>query len=180
VSPIRVATADELPLLQELEIAAGAIFRDVGMPEVAGDEPLPLEELAAYQRAGHALVVVDDRGIMAYALVEPVDGCLHIEQISVHPRAARRGIGRRLIDHLATTTTMPALTLTTFLDVPWNAPYYQRCGFRIIDEITPGLARIRAHEAALGLDRWPRVCMRRDVGGPAKAGPPTGAELPSS
>jgi hypothetical protein len=49
--------------------------------------------------------------------------------------------------------------------VPWNGPYYQRCGFRVLagDELTPGLRAIREHEIALGLDRWPRVCMRRDV-----------------
>jgi ribosomal protein S18 acetylase RimI-like enzyme len=30
-----------------------------------------------------------------------VDGCLHIEQVSVHPRAAGRKIGRMLLDHAA-------------------------------------------------------------------------------
>lgn len=57
----------------------------------------------------------------------------------------------------------PALTLTTFTDVPWNAPYYARCGFRRLDdgELTPGLREISEREAAHGLDRWPRVCMRR-------------------
>jgi hypothetical protein len=51
--------------------------------------------------------------------------------------------------------------------VPWNAPYYARLGFRILDdaEVTPGLRAIRQREAEIGLDRWPRVCMRRDVPG---------------
>jgi hypothetical protein len=55
--------------------------------------------------------------------------------------------------------------LTTFTDVPWNAPYYQRLGFRRLsdDKLTPGLRAIRAREAAIGLDRWPRCCMRRDL-----------------
>jgi hypothetical protein len=57
------------------------------------------------------------------------------------------------------------LTLTTFAEVPWNAPYYLRCGFRRLGvrELTPGLRAIREREAAHGLDRWPRVCMRRDL-----------------
>jgi ribosomal protein S18 acetylase RimI-like enzyme len=45
--------------------------------------------------------------------------------VSVHPRCARRGVGRALIDHLADharATGAPALTLTTFADVPWNGP----------------------------------------------------------
>jgi hypothetical protein len=55
--------------------------------------------------------------------------------------------------------------LTTFAHVPWNAPYYVRCGFRVLDdaEITQGLQAIREREAAMGVDRWPRVCMRRDL-----------------
>ncbi len=78
----------------------------------------------------------------------------------MHPRGARRGIGLALIDHAA--PDVP-LTLTTFVDVPWNAPYYARCGFQVLaeSEWTPGLRAIRRREAEHGLDRWPRVCMRR-------------------
>jgi hypothetical protein len=32
-------------------------------------------------------------------------------------------------------------------------------------EVTPGLRAIRQREAEIGLDRWPRVCMRRDIAG---------------
>lgn len=158
-------------MLQDIERAAGLCFRDIGMDEIADDEPLSLEELAGYQRAGRAWVAVneDDRAV-AYLITDPVDGNMHIEQVSVHPDSARRGLGRALIDHAAGRAAAEgagALTLTTFVDVAWNAPYYAaRCGFRTLgeDELTPGLREIRRHEAAHGLDRWPRVCMRRDVG----------------
>jgi N-acetylglutamate synthase-like GNAT family acetyltransferase len=99
-----------------------------------------------------------------------VDGCLHVEQLSVDMGSARRGLGRTLLEHAARRAAadrLPALTLTTFERVPWNAPYYARLGFRILDdaEVTPGLRAIRQREAETGLDRWPRVCMRRDVPG---------------
>ena len=47
------------------------------------------------------------------------------------------------------------MTLTTYSEVPWNAPYYERCGFHRLDEAqwTPSLRAIRAAEAAAGLDR---------------------------
>lgn len=172
---------DELPLLCELERAAGAPFAAIGMPEIADDEPPAPHELAHYLDAGVALVAVPDATdlphvtdlpqqpgpgpIAGYLLAEPVDGALHIEQVSVHPDHARRGIGRALIEHLAAGTDAPALTLTTFADVPWNAPYYARCGFRPLadHELTPGLREIRRKEAEHGLDRWPRLCMRRDL-----------------
>lgn len=86
------------------------------------------------------------------------------------PAAGRR----RLLDHaasLAAADGLPALTLTTFAHVPWNAPYYARCGFRVLAdiELTLGLRAIRRREAALGLDWWPRVCMRHDLAGHQKA-----------
>jgi GNAT superfamily N-acetyltransferase len=165
---IRAARAAELPVLREIERAAGECFRAVGMPEIADDEPFPVEVLERFRRAGRAWVAVDDADRpVAYLLAEPVDGALHVEQVSVHPSHARRGIGRALLDE-AGRHTATALTLTTFADVPWNAPYYARLGFRVLleDEWTPGLRSIRAREAAVGLDRWPRVCMRRDVDAP--------------
>jgi GNAT superfamily N-acetyltransferase len=152
---------------------AGEAFRVLGMDAVADDEPPNLEELGCYLHAGGLWVArqTADPGPVAYALLQRVDGCLHVEQVSVHPDSARRGIGRALLDHAAACATaagLQALTLTTFAEVPWNAPYYERCGFRQIaeHEQTPGLRALRAHEAAAGLDRWPRVCMRRDLPAP--------------
>jgi GNAT superfamily N-acetyltransferase len=166
---IRPATPAELPALQDIERAAGAPFRDLGMPEIADDEPPALDVLEHYRRAGRCWVASDpqDRPV-AYLLAEPVDGALHVEQVSVHPRAARRGVGRALLAHAADRAReegLTSLTLTTFTDVPWNAPYYERLGFRPLPEadLTPGLRAIRATEAELGLDRWPRVCMRKPL-----------------
>ncbi|MEU0898678.1 GNAT family N-acetyltransferase [Streptomyces massasporeus] len=166
---IRLATRAELPALQDVERAAGAPFRELGMPEIADDEPPVLDVLERYRRAGRCWVAVDEGDEedlpAAYLLAEPVDGALHIEQVSVHPCAARRGLGRALLTHAADRAReegLTALTLTTFTDVPWNAPYYARLGFRPLPEadLTPGLRAIRATEAEHGLDRWPRVCMR--------------------
>ncbi|MEV5971639.1 GNAT family N-acetyltransferase [Streptomyces sp. NPDC051921] len=171
---IRVAAAAELPLLQDIERAAGEAFRPLGMGEIADDEPLPLDVLESYRCAGRAWVAVDegDRPV-AYLLTDTVDGAAHIEQVSVHPDAARRGVGRALIEHLAAAAReqgLAALTLTTFDQVPWNAPYYARLGFRRLDEgdpaLTEGLRAISQAEAAHGLAAWPRVCMRREVPAP--------------
>ncbi|MFD4870592.1 GNAT family N-acetyltransferase [Streptomyces sp. NPDC058412] len=173
--PIRAAHMDELTALQDIERAAGICFRDIGMAEIADDEPLTLGELGRYQRAGMAWVAVDGPDVdtgpgvpVAYLIADRVDGNLHVEQVSVHPDRARRGIGRSLLEHLAGLAAregVPALTLTTFTEVPWNAPYYARCGFRLLDDggLTPGLREIRARESDHGLDRWPRACMRRDL-----------------
>jgi ribosomal protein S18 acetylase RimI-like enzyme len=166
---IRPVEEAELPLLQEIERAAGEPFRALGMAAIADDEPPTLTELDRHRRDGHAWVAVDETGrIAAYLLCDTVDSAAHVEQVSVHPAAARRGVGRALIGRLATHAPaegLTALTLTTFAEVPWNAPYYARLGFRVLaeSELTEGLREIRRAEARHGLDRWPRVCMRREL-----------------
>lgn len=166
---IRAASVDDLSRLRDIERAAGRVFHDVGMPEIADDEPPSIAALDRYRAAGRAWVAVHPTDLpAAYLIAEPVDGNLHVEQVSVHPDSARRGVGRALLDHLAAEALAagaPALTLTTFAQVPWNAPYYERCGFRTLAEaeLTPGLRAVRDREAAHGLDRWPRVCQRRDL-----------------
>ncbi|MEU2313715.1 GNAT family N-acetyltransferase [Streptomyces albidoflavus] len=166
---IRAVHQAELTALQDIERAAGVWFREIGMAEIADDEPPPVAELARYARSGLAWVAADgeDRPV-AYLVAERVDGNLHVEQVTVRPESARRGVGRALLDHAAgraRSEGAAALTLTTFTEVPWNAPYYVRCGFRPLAEreLTPGLREIRRAEAAHGLDRWPRCCMRREV-----------------
>ncbi|MCP3819272.1 GNAT family N-acetyltransferase [Streptomyces sp. A3M-1-3] len=168
-APIRLATAAELPALQGIERAAGEPFRALGMAAIADDEPPALDLLARFQDAGRAWVATDERDRpVGYLIAELVDSAAHIEQVSVRPEAARRGVGRALIDHLAAHARaegLTALTLTTFAEVPWNAPYYARLGFHVVDgpALTPGLREILRAEAAHGLDRWPRVCMRRGL-----------------
>ncbi|MDN5857398.1 MAG: GNAT family N-acetyltransferase [Pseudonocardia sp.] len=165
---IRPATTRDFRTLREIERAAGRVFRDIDMAAVADDEPPALKVLQGYVRAGRAWTTERDGHPIAYLIADVVDGNAHIEQVSVHPEHAHHGHGRALIEHLARWAAdgaHPALTLTTFLDVPWNGPYYRRCGFRLLaaDEISPGLRTLREHEAARGLDRWPRGCMRRDL-----------------
>ncbi|HEX3816034.1 MAG TPA: GNAT family N-acetyltransferase [Mycobacteriales bacterium] len=168
--PIRPATVDDLPFLQEIERAAGLLFAELGMTLVATDEPLALAELERYQAGGRAWVAVDtDDSAVAYLIVDIVGGGTHIEQVSVDPRHAHQGIGLALIEYVAEWSVqrgISRLTLTTFLDVPWNAPYYRRCGFQLVPEreVTAGLREIRRHEAEHGLDRWPRGVMRRELG----------------
>jgi GNAT superfamily N-acetyltransferase len=153
--------AADFPALQEIEVLAGKTFATLGMDLVARDDPCTVEQLAEYDAW---LVEVDGRTV-AYALVEWVDAVLHLEQISVLPEFAHRGIGATLITHIVGNYDTPALTLTTFVEVPWNGPYYERLGFRWLTpaEETPGLRKIRANEAAHGIDAWPRACMRREL-----------------
>jgi|SRR6478752_3096471 len=153
---IRRVRHEERERLLEIEREAGRAFAAVGMPEIARDDPGTVEEVA------DAWVAVDeDDRPVAYLTSRVLDGNAHIEQVSVAPSHARRGIGAALIDHLAATTGRP-LTLTTFRDVPWNAPYYERLRFHVF-EPGPELAALVREEAERIPGGAPRVAMRREL-----------------
>jgi GNAT superfamily N-acetyltransferase len=165
---IRPPSTAELPALRTIERLAGERFRGVGLPEVADDEPPSLDVLTRHTDQGRCWVAIDDAGgPIGYVLVDTVDGNAHVEQVSVHPDHQGSGVGRALMERVyewASEAGMPAVTLTTFGDVPWNAPLYRHLGFRVLrdQELGPELRAVRDQETAHGLDPDRRVCMRRD------------------
>ena len=166
---IRSPRSDELERLRDIERAAGVLFTEAGMPHIAAHEPAPAEVLAQYADAGRAWVVALDDVPAGYAVVDVVDGNAHLEQVSVHPDAGRRGLGTMLLLHVcawARDNGYAAVTLTTFADLPWNAPFYAKHGFGVMaeSEIGPELRKLRDEETALGLDPERRVCMSAALG----------------
>jgi GNAT superfamily N-acetyltransferase len=134
---------------------------------VAGHPPLATVAHDRYLDAGRSWVAVDghDRPV-AFLVASLVDGNAHVEEVSVDPAHARRGLGAALVDHVAAWARarhLPALTLTTFTEVPWNAPYYERCGFVRLedDDLGPGLAAIRRAERSRFGAVHVRVAMMR-------------------
>jgi GNAT superfamily N-acetyltransferase len=163
---------DEVELVQQVEIDAGERFRTDPDPRVAAcadHPPFPAEDLRSFAQAGRAWVATDDGRVIGFVLAEVVDGCGHIEELAVARSHGGRGVGSTLIDVVerwATGQGLTALTLTTFRDVAWNRPFYERRRFRVLadDDLTDGLRSKVAEEEQLGLPCEIRVVMRRDVG----------------
>lgn len=166
---IRAARDADLAALATVQRNAGTRFRAVGMGAVADRDPERPETLRAAAAAGLLWVAVDDDDRpSAFLLASLAPGAAHVEQVSVDPRWAGRGIGAILLDHLAGWAAehgLTELTLTTFADVPWNAPYYERLGFVRVPEaeLRPSERQRTRANAAGSLGAWPRVAMRRPV-----------------
>jgi GNAT superfamily N-acetyltransferase len=161
---IRPSRPQELARLAAIEIASATLFAEIGMISDAFASPPDLGDGVV------AIWVATDNAdlAIAYLALREVAGNAHLAQVSVDPAYSRRGIGRALVEHAvvwARRHGFPAMTLTTYAEVPWNAPYYERCGFRRVPEaeLTPSLRAIRRRERAAGLDAWPRVAMIRTM-----------------
>ncbi|KRE23118.1 GNAT family N-acetyltransferase [Agromyces sp. Soil535] len=163
----RPATLEDLRDVQSIERAAGEAFRSIGMDEIADDAPIAASEFEHCIARGDAwIMTTDDGSPVAYLLLEGVDDALHVEQVTVHPSYARRGYGAQLLEvarRRSVESDVAVMTLTTFRDVPWNAPYYLRLGWTELptSKWGPELAKKVESEAAHGLAAWTRVVMHR-------------------
>lgn len=116
-----------------LEREAGARFKQIGMDDVAAGEVTPLSILEERVARGSLYVALaSNGGVAGFLIWSPKDGRAYIEEVSVHPDHAGHRLAARLIEQLAADVhgSHAALSLTTFRDVPWNAPYYAKLGFR--------------------------------------------------
>jgi ribosomal protein S18 acetylase RimI-like enzyme len=165
----------DIPGVHAVALSAGERFRefdDQRIARCADDEPISVGVLRQAVEAGSAFVVHDETGAVAGFLVaEVLDGSAHVEEVAVSVEAGGRGYASALLDEVsrwAAAQGLPTVTLTTFRDVSFNRPFYERRGFRVLSdhEISPALAARVEEEDAAGLPADLRVAMRRDVRSP--------------
>lgn len=178
---IRLASADEIHKVAPVEQAAAEMFREIGMIDVADDAPIAEKVLLAAIEDQRLWVAVEYGVLKAYLLGTFLPKSLHIDQVTVHPDAARRGLGALMIESVSAdprAKKLGMLTLTSFANVPWNAPYYERIGFLDIAESDwpEGIAEKVAFEQEHGLCNYPRVVMQRLIAEP-EAFPPDGTPV---
>jgi GNAT superfamily N-acetyltransferase len=163
---LRPARAKDLSSLQQIEREAAALFpASVLPPHLA--IPLPLEALRACLAAAELWVADEEAlGPIGFIAARAYGTSLHVVEMDVLPSRGRQGTAARLLQHLCDVARQRGhlhITLTTFADIPWNAPFYVRHGFA---EITgfgafPHLAAALQSERELGLEG--RIAMARDV-----------------
>ena len=156
----------DLARLPAIELAAARLLAGHA-PESVLKETTSHEELLRAAREGLLWVVRADDAAVGFAHVEVIDAVTaHLEEIDVLPSHGRRGLGTWLVMHVcrwAVTNGFESVTLTTFRDVPWNMPFYERLGFRVVPtpELSPALSTVVRDETRRGLDPLRRVVMRR-------------------
>jgi GNAT superfamily N-acetyltransferase len=162
---IELALPEDVPYLPAIERDAATMFAGLDLPRSVLETVSDLEDLAGAQEEGLLWVARIGGGPpVGFALVELLDGGPHLDEIDVRPAFGRRGIGARLLRAVlawARDAGHARVTLTTFRDVPWNAPFYAKHGFRPLaeSEMPAALRAAVTDETARGLDPATRVAM---------------------
>ena len=163
---IRQARPEEADALPAIERSAATAFRGSAHDWIADDQVSPAEFHRPFAEAG--LVWVADLGerLAGFLTSETFLDGLHIWELAVSHGHQGRGIGRQLVQaaiEAARERGLPAVTLTTFYDIPWNAPFYARLGFSQPDprDLPERLRANLSREAARGLAH--RCAMRLDL-----------------
>jgi GNAT superfamily N-acetyltransferase len=165
----RFAAPHDAQTIRAVEYEAGGRFMSVDMAGIADAPPMDLEVVLRKIAAREIIVALDAGETCAgFVMFEPQPERIYVQELNVLTSHAGQRIGAALIEQvaqLARERHLPQLILSTFRDVPWNAPYYRRLGFRDIDmaELDAALIARREAHIARGLDESKRVFMRRDL-----------------
>jgi GNAT superfamily N-acetyltransferase len=136
-------------------------------PESVLMETTSRTDFEAAQRAGLLWVAASDAGVVGFAHLKLLEArSVHLDELDVHPHHGRRGLGRRLVSAVcewASAEGMRSVTLSTFRDPPWNAPFYCSLGFEVVPAVewSAALGRVADDELRRGLDPALRAIMRR-------------------
>jgi NAD(P)H-dependent FMN reductase/ribosomal protein S18 acetylase RimI-like enzyme len=160
------ARPQDISEIQKIELAAARLLLGHA-PESVLSQATSDAVLREALRQGHLWVALAGSVPVGFAHVEVIDArTAHLEEIDVLPAHGRRGLGTRLVEEVcrwADSAALDSITLTTFREVPWNMPFYERLGFRVIPgaELSAALRAIVEDEMRRGLDPTRRVAMVR-------------------
>ncbi len=158
----RIKYVSDLP---EISRAAAEIFPIEDLPLALRSKTNPVEVFEKALSAQKLWITIDentDRAI-GFAFLSEKCGQIHLCEISVHPDHGRQGLGTNLLKNViiwANNEKYSRLTLTTFRHLPWNAPFYTKLGFKVIEqpELSFCLNQLLDEESK-GLDKSKRVLM---------------------
>lgn len=162
---IRLARPDDAEAFHRVEEDAAALLHDE--PSLAGTVLPPIASASDHARTiakGRSLTALHGEDVIGFAAIGAVGRDLHLAELSVARAHQRRGVGGLLLRAAmidARNSGYRAITLNTYRDIPWNAPFYARFGFVEVEDVSghPHLARSRDGAAALGLPMDRRCAM---------------------
>jgi len=169
---VRAGDPLEIRRLPQIENAVDLRYARVGLGIVIDMPAHCVASLERGRRQGLLWIAVSPRGQVAgFVLMQIKAGVAWIEQLSVLDRWQGSGFGGALIDRCAATARARGHRthhLTTYRDVAWNKPFYERRGFSEVPRGKLGrtLRAMVLLEVSHGHPVWRRAVMQRDLAAP--------------
>lgn len=165
---IRRAEPEDFVKLSAIEVSAGELFREHGHGDIADHPPTDMPFILSCARFGTVLVAEMKGELAGFALAASFDRHAHLYEVSVSRHHQGHGVGCLLVNAVcnwATESGYNAITLSTFTDLPWNAPFYAKLGFSIVEpgDFSPALRLLSGREEGSGLDMSRRCVMRKEL-----------------
>lgn len=132
---IRNAQKEDLPYLADIELAAATLYPEDIIPLDQQGLSYPDSEFQKSLQQGLLFCVTQNNKRVAFATCHQYQQFLHLDEISVHPASGKQGIGTALVKRIlqeSQSRKLQGTTLTTFSNIPWNAPFYKKMGFNIL------------------------------------------------
>ena len=169
---VRLARAADAARLPDVELSAGLLFRAApGLEWVTQHGEVSADTYRRHIAAGTAWVAEGADGrLVGFVAAEVAGDAMHVWELAVAAEAQGEGLGRRLMaaaQDRARALGLAAVTLTTFRDVAWNAPFYARLGYRVLKngELDARLTAILQAEVENDLPVDQRCAMRLELSG---------------
>jgi len=132
---LRLGTLDDLVALADIEISAASLFPRGKIPHPHESLPYDVMREAIKNQllfCAELKSPAEKKILVGFAACHLYEQNLHLDEISVDPDFARQGIGSLLVKHIIKESERrkcQGITLSTFSDIPWNAPFYKKFGF---------------------------------------------------
>ena len=152
---IRLARPEDAEAFHAIEEDAAHLLREE--PSLAGTVIPPSASAHDHARIiakGRSLAALHDEQVIGFAAIGTAGRELHLAELSVARAHQRCGVGSLLLRAAlidARTSGFRAITLNTYRDIAWNAPFYARFGFVEIENFEGRAHLLESHQGAAEL-----------------------------
>lgn len=144
---IRPGTAADFSAIDQIGITAVERFNSIPelshLKNVVG---LTHDKLQQWLTDGKVFIVEDTTKPVGFASAFPKDDVLYVNEVVVDLSCQGKGIGGLLVNAILNWARerkknegkTSKVSLMTYAEVPWNAPWYRKFGFKEVDAATVG------------------------------------------
>lgn len=163
---IQQPSREHIAAIPGIEVAAASMFPEADLPFYLRHRATDIADLRDADEKDRLWVAVTVNGkAVGFASADVIDNQAYLEELDVLPEFGRLGIGTRLlltVVNWARRTGYSSLLLVTFRHLPWNAPFYEKLGFKTLDPAKYGadiVSRLQEEDRA-GINIRNRVAMQ--------------------